>query len=69
MAGLYSVIRIVLNVMGVLMFLSGVFWALQGSGIVMWPASSFMLKDPKWIGYGILTANFALLQLYIARTR
>ncbi|HWA91998.1 MAG TPA: hypothetical protein VG889_18300 [Rhizomicrobium sp.] len=69
MDGLYSVIRVVLAVMGVLMFLSGVLWALQGAGIVMWPSDSFMLKNHEWIARGILTANFGLLQLYIVRRR
>jgi len=69
MAGVYSVIRVVLTVMGVLMFLSGVLWALQGAGIVMWPADSFMLKDKHWIFNGILMANFGLLQIYVARGR
>lgn len=67
MDGVYSLIRIILTVMGVLMVLSGILWALQGAGLVMWPASSFMLKDPKWIGYGALMANLGLLQLYIVR--
>jgi hypothetical protein len=69
MAGVYSAIRVVLTVMGVLMFLSGVLWALQGAGIVMWPADSFMLKDKHWIFNGILMANFGLLQIYVARGR
>jgi hypothetical protein len=69
MDGIYTLIRIVLTVMGVLMFLSGVLWALQGAGIVMWPASSTMLKDPHWIFNGILMANFGLLQIYVARSR
>ena len=69
MNGLYSAIRIVLTVLAVLMFLSGVLWALQGAGLVMWPSSSFMLKQPQWIAYGILMANFGLLQLYIVGKR
>ncbi|HEX4295390.1 MAG TPA: hypothetical protein VHZ29_14735 [Rhizomicrobium sp.] len=69
MDGVYSVIRIILTIMGVLMFLAGVLWALQGAGLVMWPANSFMLKDPKWVFNGILMANFGLLQLYVARSR
>lgn len=69
MVGLYSVIRVVLTVMGVLMFLSGVLWVLQGAGIVMWPADSFMLKDKHWIFNGILMANFGLLQVYVVRGR
>jgi len=69
MDGLYSVIRIVLTVMGVLMFVAGVFFALQGAGIIMWPADSFMLKSTEWVHRGIMLANFGLLQLYIVRRR
>lgn len=69
MDGIYSLIRIVLTIAGVLMFLSGILWALQGAGIVMWPASSFMLQQKQWILYGILAANFGLLQIYLVRSR
>jgi len=69
MDGLYSLIRIVLAVMGALMFVAGVFFALQGAGVIMWPAGSFMLRSHEWIARGILTANFGLLQLYIVRRR
>ena len=42
-------------VVGVLLLLSGGLWALQGAGLVMWPASSFMLQQSSWITYGIAT--------------
>ena len=69
MDGLYSAIRIVLTIMGALMLVAGVFFALQGAGVIMWPADSFMLKNPEWVHRGILLANFGLLQLYIVRRR
>lgn len=69
MDGVYSLLRIILTIMGVLMFAMGVLWALQGAGIVMWPSDSFMLKDKHWIFNGILFANFGLLQLYVVRSR
>ncbi|MGH6870296.1 MAG: hypothetical protein ACREHE_02215 [Rhizomicrobium sp.] len=69
MGGLFSIIRIVLTVMGVLMVLMGLLWVGQGTGLVMWPASSFMLKDMKWAFNGALLANFGLLQLYILHRR
>lgn len=69
MDGIYSLIRIILTVVGVLMVASGILWALQGAGLVMWPADSFMLKDKHWIFNGILMANFGLLQLYVVRSR
>jgi hypothetical protein len=69
MDGLHTVIRIVLTVMGVLMLLMGLLWIGQGTGLVMWPSSSFMLKDMKWAFNGALLANFGLLQLYIVGRR
>jgi uncharacterized membrane protein len=69
MDGLYSVIRVVLAVMGVLLFVAGTFFALQGAGIIMWPADSFMLKSHEWVARGIMLANFGLLQIYIVRRR
>ncbi|HTQ15609.1 MAG TPA: hypothetical protein VMH86_17195 [Rhizomicrobium sp.] len=69
MSGLYGIIRVVLTVMGVLMVLMGLLWIGQGTGLVMWPSSSFMLKDMKWAFNGALLANFGLLQLYILHRR
>jgi len=69
MDGLYSLIRVVLAVMGVLLFVAGTFFALQGAGVIMWPSDSFMLRNHEWIARGIMLANFGLLQFYIARRR
>ena len=45
-----------LMVLGLLLIAAGIFWALQGAGIVMWPAESFMLRQDDWVTYGIVTA-------------
>lgn len=45
-----------LTALGVLTILAGTLWALQGAGLVMWPASSFMLQQQSWVTYGIATA-------------
>ncbi len=37
------ILKLAMQVFGVALILSGGLWALQGLGIVMWPASSFML--------------------------
>ena len=44
-----------LKVFGVALMLSGGLWALQGLGIVSWPADSFMLAETRWAIIGILT--------------
>ncbi len=35
--------------------LAGGLWTLQGLGLVMWPAESFMLAERKWALYGAIT--------------
>lgn len=46
----------------------GVMWSLQGLGILMWPAGSFMLAQREWGLYGAIVAGFgALLWLLSAR--
>lgn len=41
-----------LKVLGIAMMLSGGLWALQGLGLVMWPAESSMLAERQWALYG-----------------
>ncbi len=53
--------RFVLMVVGVALMLSGGLWALQGMGLVMWPAESFMLAERQWALYGALTFVVGLL--------
>jgi len=51
-----KLLRIAAQVLGILMVIAGVFWALQGLGIIMWPAESFMLADRQWTVNGSITA-------------
>ena len=61
--------RIVLQVLGVFLILSGGLWALQGAGLVMWPESSFMLAQQQWVLYGLITVAIGALLLWLARRR
>jgi hypothetical protein len=45
-----------LRAAGTFLAVMGVIWALQGAGVLNWPASSFMLSQPEWVLYGALTA-------------
>ena len=67
MAG--RIFRFVLTVLGVALILSGGLWTLQGLGLVMWPAESFMLAERKWALYGAITVLVGLLLIYLARRR
>ncbi|MEO0033180.1 MAG: hypothetical protein RIS94_2938 [Pseudomonadota bacterium] len=50
--------RIFLRIIGVAAFLMGLLWIGQGAGLIMWPASSFMLAQKQWMLWG---AGLALL--------
>jgi len=50
------VLRIAAIVIGILMFAMGVLWIGQGTGLIMWPAESFMLAERKWAVNGIILA-------------
>lgn len=62
-----KLLRLVLQILGVLLIFSGVFWALQGLGIIMWPAESFMLADRQWTVNGSITALVGVAILWIGR--
>jgi hypothetical protein len=51
-----NALRLLYMAIAALMVFSGVFWALQGLGIIMWPPESFMLADRRWTLYGVLWA-------------
>lgn len=56
-----------LSVLGVVLVLAGVFWALQGAGVIMWPAESFMLQQSSWITYGTVTALCGVALIGLSR--
>lgn len=45
-----------LLIVGVVVLLSGLVWAAQGSGHFPYPASSFMVDNSRWIYIGLATA-------------
>ncbi|RVQ69759.1 hypothetical protein EKN06_02280 [Croceicoccus ponticola] len=61
--------KILIRVLGVALFLSGLFWALQGLGIIMWPPESFMLDRREWTTYGLLTAAVGAVLIWLSRAR
>lgn len=61
--------RMLLTALGVLLILAGSLWALQGAGVVMWPASSFMLEQSTWVTYGIVTALIGVALIALGRRR
>ena len=57
-------LKLIAQIFGVALVLSGGLWALQGLGLVMWPAESFMLADRSWALYGGLTGVVGLLLIW-----
>jgi hypothetical protein len=57
--------KLVLRVLGIAALLMGLLWMGQGAGLIMWPASSFMLAQRVWIMWGgvLAAAGFGLLVL------
>lgn len=61
--------RGLLTALGALLILAGGLWALQGAGVVMWPAESFMLRQQNWVTYGIATALLGVALIALGRRR
>lgn len=64
---LKSVLRGLYIGMGALMVFNGLFWALQGLGIIMWPPESFMLADRAWTLYGLIFAALGFGLIWVLR--
>ena len=58
--------RIILNVLGGLIFLAGLVWFLQGINIL---PGSFMTGDPQWAINGVIMMAVALVIFYFANRR
>lgn len=60
-------IRIVAFVFGVLAVAIGLLWVGQGTGVLMWPADSFMLADRGWAVRGAILAAVGAIVLWLVR--
>ncbi len=62
-------LRIIGAIIGGLAVLMGLLWIGQGLGIIMWPASSFMLADKQWAVNGAVLAAVGAFIIWLARRR
>ncbi len=60
---------LILRVLGIAALLMGLLWMGQGAGIIMWPASSFMLEQKIWILWGGVLAAAGAGVLVLAQRR
>lgn len=58
-----------LVVVGALMLVVGLIWIGQGLGLVRWPASSFMIDERRWAGWGAALAFLGAGLLASSRRR
>lgn len=64
------IVRIVLQLVGVIAILMGLLWIGQGMGVVHWPAKgNFMLDDRAWAIRGALLAVIGVALIIFARRR
>ncbi|MDP3075528.1 hypothetical protein [Bradyrhizobium sp.] len=59
--------RKVLLIIGFLAVAIGLLWIGQGTGVIAWPASSFMIKQTQWAWYGAALAALGLILIWRGR--
>ncbi|WP_375390735.1 hypothetical protein [uncultured Sphingomonas sp.] len=61
--------KVVLQVLGAAAILIGLLWIGQGTGVVRWPASSFMIDQRPWAIRGLVLAIVGLILVWFSRRR
>jgi hypothetical protein len=60
--------RTLLLIVGLLALAVGLLWIGQGTGVIQWPESSFMISQIQWAEYGAALAVLGLI-LILQRKR
>jgi uncharacterized membrane protein len=63
-AGEEEPMRRLLLVLGLIALVIGLLWIGQGTGVVKWPATSFMINQIQWAGYGVALAALGLILIW-----
>lgn len=61
--------KLLLQIIGIAAILIGLLWIGQGTGLVHWPASSFMIDQRPWAVRGIILALIGIGALLWSRRR
>jgi hypothetical protein len=59
--------RTALLILGILALLVGLLWIGQGTGIVAWPQSSFMISQIQWAYYGAALTAVGVILIWRGR--
>ncbi len=62
-----GILRTLLFIVGLVLVVFGSFFALQGAGVIMWPADSFMLANSSWITNGLVIALAGAVMILVSR--
>jgi uncharacterized membrane protein len=54
-------------VCGILAVLIGLLWIGQGTGVITWPQSSFMISQVRWAWYGAALAVVGVMLIWRGR--
>jgi len=55
-----------LLILGLLALAVGLLWVGQGTGMVAWPQTSFMINEIQWAGYGAVLGAVGLILIWQA---
>lgn len=58
-----------LLILGLVALLMGLLWIGQGTGLVHWPASSFMIDQRPWVTRGAILAVVGIIFIAASRAR
>lgn len=60
-------IRILAMIAGILVVMAGIFIVLQGTGVLKWPAESFMVGERSWAIRGAVLAMVGGIVVWLGR--
>jgi hypothetical protein len=49
---------------GLFLLVAGLLWIGQGTGVIAWPRTSFMINQLQWAGYGAGVATIGLVLIW-----
>ena len=59
--------RNLLLIVGIIALAIGLLWIGQGTGVIKWPQSSFMISQIQWAYYGAVLALVGLILIWQGR--